>query len=591
MQNRQPVLTKRGSAESRAFRESPALSVNSRTKSRRFAKDAGLRFLLPHSKTPTLRMIAKKGDKEMKSQRDTCRKIVLGRLAQARTPRGLIRLVLSILFTALALATTNASAQTLTTLYPFGNSITDGQNPDADLIDTSGNFYGTTIHGGENGYGTVFKLTPSGSETVLYSFGSSSADGWYPQVGLIADASGNLYGTTYQGGAYGFGTVFKLTPSKSVPWTETVLYSFGSSSADGQGPLAGLIADASGNLYGTTFNGGTSDLGTVFKLTPSGSETILHSFSGFPSDGAYPQAGLIADASGNFYSTTNQGGASNGGTVFEVTPSGTEIVLHSFANSPDGLNPFAGLIADASGNLYGTTAAGGENGNGTVFKLMKQAGTWIETVLYSFGRGTSSDGVNPYAGLIADASGNLYGTTFSGGDSTNCRHGVPCGTVFKLTPLGIETVLYSFTGGSDGENPFAGLIADASGNLYGTTYQGGAYGYGTVFKLTGAGYVAVPFTITPTPKSETIKRGDWAVFLLTLKSLDGFKGEVTLSCSGGPAGSYCADLPQTLYLNGTAYAVSGIRFPKDTTPGTYVITFTGTSGSLTAKAAAKFIVK
>jgi uncharacterized repeat protein (TIGR03803 family) len=328
----------------------------------------------------------------------------------------------------------------------------------------------------------------------------------------------------------------------------------------------------------------------VFKVTPSGSETILHSFSGFPSDGAYPQAGLIADASGNFYSTTSSGGASNGGTVFEVTPSGSETILHSFSGLPsDGAYPQAGLIADASGNLYGTTSHGGENGNGTVFKLMNQDGTWTETVLYSFGS-SSADGQVPYAGLIADASGNLYGTTFNGGDSTNRCHGAACGTVFKVTPSGTETVLYSFTG-SDGENPFGGLIAGTFGGLYGTTYQGGAYGDGTVFKLTGAGYVVVPFTITPTPKSETIKRGDWAVFLLTLKSLDGFEGEVTLSCSGGPAGSQCADLPKTVYLKGTAYAASGIWFPKNAVPGTYTITFTGTSGSLTAKATATFIVK
>jgi uncharacterized repeat protein (TIGR03803 family) len=257
-------------------------------------------------------------------------------------------------------------------------------------------------------------------------------------------------------------------------------------------------------------------------------------------------------------------------------------VLYSFSGS-DGAYPYAGLIADASGNLYGTTYFGGANGEGTVFK-MTPSGT--ETVLYSF---SGSDGAYPYAGLIADASGNLYGTTHGGG--ANVSFGIDYGTVFKLTPSGSETVLYSFSGSSDGGFPYAGLIADASGNLYGTTYQGGADGFGTVFKLTGAGYVVAPFTITPTPGSETVKRGFLAGFILTLKSLDGFNGKVALSCTGAPAGSTCAVLPQTVTVNGTAYAAAGFLVPGNATTGTYTITFAGKSGSLTGKATATLTVK
>jgi uncharacterized repeat protein (TIGR03803 family) len=400
--------------------------------------------------------------------------------------RSIAGMVLALAIVLGALAAARASAQTLTTLHSFG--VSDGANPEAGLIaDASGNLYGTTAGGGAHSAGTVFKLTPSGSETVLYTF-IGSTDGGAPEAGLIADASGNLYGTTVYGGGCGNGTVFKLTPSGS----ETVLHGF-CLSTDGLLPYAGLIADASGNLYGTTSQGGGSancvggvgGCGTVFVVPPSGSETVLHSFTD-SGDAAYPDAGLIADASGNLYGTTNSGGAYGAGTVFKLTPSGSETVLYSFINTSGALPGKAGLIADASGNLYGTTNSGGAYSYGTVFKLTPSGS---ETVLYSFTGG--SDGRGPEAGLIFDASGNLYGTTFSGG-----AHGY--GTVFKLTPSGSETVLHSFTG-SDGAYPAAGLIADAAGNLYGTTVEGGVSDLGTVFKLSGAG----------TPLSENPQTSDF----------------------------------------------------------------------------------
>jgi uncharacterized repeat protein (TIGR03803 family) len=299
------------------------------------------------------------------------------------------------------------------------------------------------------------------------------------------DDAGNLYGTTTSSPGCGFGTVFKLTSSGS----ETVLHSF-CLSTDGLLPYAGLIADASGNLYGTTSQGGSSanciggvgGCGTVFKVTPSGTETVLHSFTDGGSDGADPLAGLIADASGNLYGTTDSGGVHGAGTVFKVTPSGSETVIYSFVNTSGAL-PAAGLIVDASGNLYGTTNSGGAYGYGTVFKLTTSGS---ETVLYSFTAG-GSDGRYPQSGLVADASGNVYGTTYVGGDASCGYKNEGCGVVFKLTPSGSETVLHSFTGGSDGANPAAGLIFDASGNLYGTTVGGGGSDLGTVFKLSGVG--------------------------------------------------------------------------------------------------------
>ena len=292
------------------------------------------------------------------------------------------------------------------------------------------------------------------------------------------DASGNLYGTTNIGGAYSDGTVFKITPSG----TESVLYSFGSVANDGVHPEAGLVMDASGNLYGTTNIGGAYSDGTVLKITPSGTETVLHSFGSVTNDGAYPYAGLVMDASGNLYGTTSRGGAYSDGTVFKITPSGTESILYSFGSvTNDGAYPEAGLVMDASGNLYGTTEFGGAYSDGTVFKITS-SGT--ESILYSFGS-VAEDATNPAARLMMDASGNLYGTTAGGGL-------YDYGTVFKITPSGTESILYSLAGAYfsyyDGMDPQSGLVMDASGNLYGTTEFGGAYSDGTVFRINPGDY-------------------------------------------------------------------------------------------------------
>jgi uncharacterized repeat protein (TIGR03803 family) len=374
--------------------------------------------------------------------------------------------------------TQSASAQTFTVLYTFTGGA-DGGNPLAGLVhDAAGNLYGTTSSGGSslwcpNGCGTVFKIDTTGKETVLHSF-AGSKDGAYPYYGaLFRDGAGNLHGTTYEGGASGNGTVFRVTPTGK----EAVLAFTGGT--NGGFPYGGLIADTAGNLYGTTSARGSGcppyGCGTVFKVDKMGNETVLYSFTGMP-DGANPQAGLVRDAAGNLYGTTIAGGSSpcsynestGCGTVFKVDTTGKDTVLHSFA-SVDGAFPTGGLVRDAAGNLYGTTQSGGTSQGGTVFKV--DTGGRL-TTLYNFTSG--ADGGFPYSGLVRDPAGNLYGTTLLGGFGL--------GTVYKVDTTGRETVLYNFTDGPDGALPYGGLVRDSAGNLYGTT--GGFFpNFGSVFKI------------------------------------------------------------------------------------------------------------
>jgi uncharacterized repeat protein (TIGR03803 family) len=404
-------------------------------------------------------------------------------------------------------------AQTFTTLHSFDS--TDGSEPSAALVQaTNGNLYGTTVYGGANGDGTVFKITPGGTLTTLYSFCARSgcADGENPYAALVQATDGNFYGTTYRGGAVhvacfgGCGTLFKLTPSGTL----TTLYSFcpQSDCTDGSEPSA-LVQGTDGNLYGTTSYGGANDSGTVFKITPSGTLTTLHSFDG--TDGKYPYAALIQATNGNLYGTTPYGGNSGAclragyfdgcGTVFKITTSGMLTTLYSFCSQvycADGQYPFAGLIQATDGNLYGTTGYGGANesctqgfpfpiGCGTVFRITPSDRL---TTLYSFcARSGCADGENPSAALVQATDGNFYGTTSGGGvDHVTCFGG--CGTLFKLTPSGTLTTLYSFcsqSGCTDGEGP-AALLQDTNGKFYGATEGGGGSsacqgGCGTVFSL------------------------------------------------------------------------------------------------------------
>ena len=368
-------------------------------------------------------------------------------------------------------------------LYSFVGGSTDGVRPEAGLImDDAGDLYGTTIGGGANGDGTVFKISAAGTESVVHSFGGGTTDGAGPYAGLIMDGAGNLYGMTMYGGANSGGTVFKI----SVDGTESVLYSFPvgtfsipavSTTVGGTwiaGQYGGLVMDSSGNLYGTTNAGGTSNNGMIFKISAAGAESVVYSFEGGTTDGSDPEAGPILDSAGNLYGTTFGAGATGAGTVFKVSSGGTETILHSFAGgTTDGLGARAGVVMDSAGNLYGTTFAGGMKGDGTVFELSP---TGTETILHSFTGGTS-DGSGPLAGLIIDSAGNLFGTTAYGGTNGD-------GTVFKVNPTGTETVLYSFAGGpTDGANPVGDLVMDSAGDLYGTTVYGGANGGGTVFKI------------------------------------------------------------------------------------------------------------
>jgi len=365
-----------------------------------------------------------------------------------------------------------AQAQTYKVLYSFQGK-PDGGAPYAGVIqDAKGSLFGTTKEGGVN-YGTVFALSKTGTET-RYSF----SNGAFPLAGVIQDANENLYGTTEGGGSNGQGTVFELTKTG----TETLLHSFcyGSTCSDGANPVAGLIRDKKGNLYGTTEYGGTYGKGTVFEVSKTGTETVLYSFCSQPSctDGEYPIAGLIRDVQGNLYGTTEDGGSSGHGTVFKLSKAGNETVLYSFQGEPDGGLPYGGVTRDINGNFYGATESGGAYNHGTVFELSK---TGTEVVLYSFcSQSTCPDGWAPYAGVIRDAKGNLYGTTIQGG-----KYGQ--GTVFKVTSAGTETALYSFcsqSGCPDGASPGAGLFRDKKGNLYGTTTAGGTHSWGVVFMLT-----------------------------------------------------------------------------------------------------------
>jgi uncharacterized repeat protein (TIGR03803 family) len=428
-----------------------------------------------------------------------------------------------VLFVTTAMA---LSPQTFTTLHSF--DLTDGAYVVAGLVQaTNGDLYGTTGSGGTNGSGTVFKITPNGTLTTLYSFCSQSncTDGAGPNQ-MIQATNGDFYGTASSGGANGSGTIFKITPSGTL----TTLYSFCSQSGclDGSGPYAGLVQATNGDLYGTTTGGGANPFGglfagTVFKITPSGTLTTLYSFCSQIgcADGQNPYAGLVHATNGDFYGTTSNGGFSCGGppghdcgTIFKITPGGTLTTLHSFCTQsgcPDGSIPQGGLVQATNGNFYGTTVEGGgptagggpSSSSGTVFK-MTPSGTL--TTLYRFCSQTNcADGDAPAAGLVQATDGDFYGTTYCGGANPNSPD---CGgTIFKITPRGTLTTLYSFcsqSGCADGDGPEAGLVQATNGDFYGTASGGGlssacSYGCGTLFSLSVG---LRPFVQTQTTSGE-----------------------------------------------------------------------------------------
>jgi len=437
-----------------------------------------------------------------------------------------LTVVLAIITVAPFVTGTRAAAQQEGVLHSFNKNGKDGYFPEAGVIsDAAGNLYGTTYYGGTGkcvsgiftGCGIVFELTPKAgggwTEKVLHNFSNNGKDGYYPAAGLVFDAAGNLYGTTAYGGTgvcssvapTGCGTVFELTPKTGGGWVEGVLHSFGGG-ADGEIPESGLIFDPAGHLFGTTAGiGGTCthyyvECGTLFELTPHGgggwTEKVLHNFSSTDMDGYGPYGSLVQDAAGNLYGGTYFGGAFGDGAVFELTPvkggSWTEQVLYSFFYKGNFGGGPGSLILNG-GNLFGTTPTGGTSYSGAVFELTPAAGgSWNQTVLYNFDVYTT--GATTNSSLIIDAAGKLYGTNqFGGAGAIVCLifgggiQDASCGTVFELTPAGDgswnQSTLHSFGTGADGQVPFAGLIRDAAGHLYGTTSLGGAHGNGTVFEI------------------------------------------------------------------------------------------------------------
>jgi uncharacterized repeat protein (TIGR03803 family) len=375
-------------------------------------------------------------------------------------------------------------AQSFTTLVAFDG--TDGSRPGMGSLvqDAKGHMYGTSASGGANGRGTLFEITQAGELTTLYSFCSQSdcPDGEFPNYGLVLGRDGDFYGTTTYGGKRGDGTIFKMTPAGVL----TTLHSFDYS--DGLGPTQ-LMQAADGNLYGTTQWGGTSGTycsgcGTIFKITPKGKFTTLYNFCQQTncSDGWEPVSGLVQARNGKFYGATDSGGANNMGAVFEVTATGQYTTLYSFCsktNCSDGAFPVAGLMQAADGFLYGATTSGGNGAWGTIFKIST---TGHLTTFYKFGSELNcSDGAYPFSSLIQDASGNFFGTTNAGGIN-GCSAGY--GVVYEISPDRKLTVLHEFDY-TDGYYSLAGLVRTNNGHFYGTTNLGGSDGVGTLGTIFG----------------------------------------------------------------------------------------------------------
>jgi len=371
-----------------------------------------------------------------------------------------LAVVLAFWTTVVPLLEQEARAQSYTEVTLQQLTYADGAYPYPGVLDKGGNLYTATQYGGAYGYGTVLEVSSKDKATVLYNF-TGGSDGADPHAGVVADSSGNLYGTAFYGGANGAGVVFELSGG-----TETVLHAF--AGPDGANPTAVLTRTSAGVIYGTTAYGGTSGKGVIFEIS-GGVETVLHNFSG-GSDGGVPISSLLMKG-GFLYGVAYSGGTDGAGTVFKYDiHTGTLTTLYSFTGGADGGYPVDRVSRNSSGTLFGTTRYGGTYGQGTVFSL-DEAGT--ETVIYSFTGG--ADGAQPLSGVVLDESGNMYGSAWQGGAGY--------GVIFELTPSGSETVLHTFSNGSDGSLPEGAVTRDSKGNLYGNTYEGGAYGYGAVYKL------------------------------------------------------------------------------------------------------------
>jgi len=387
------------------------------------------------------------------------------------------------------LATAAWAASSTRLIYSFAGNA-DGEYTDTELaIDRTGNLYGTSVQGGRFGAGTVFQVTPAGVHTVLYNF-TGGTDGGEPYKGVTLDAEGNLYGTAVTGGGGscegGCGVVFKLTNSGGT-WTHSVIHTF-TGGNDGSGPGSPVSFDKHGNLYGTTPTGGSHSMGVIFQMKPNGTGgwffRVIHGFTG-GADGAGGSAGrILVSPAGRLYGTCTTGGVNGFGIVYEMfLHQGTWhfTTLYAFQGHPDGRFPYGGLVSDNQGNLYGTTYYAGANDLGTVYKLTNVQGTWNETVLYSFKGGL--DGDSPISTMVADAAGDLYGTTSDGG-SPSCN----CGTIFKMTHTTngkwIEGVAYRFQGAPRPGFSYNGMVTDSAGNFFGATVHGGSGNDGAIYGFT-----------------------------------------------------------------------------------------------------------
>jgi uncharacterized repeat protein (TIGR03803 family) len=410
-------------------------------------------------------------------------------------------------------------AQTLTTLHSFSGS--DGVNPyrEALVQGADGNFYGTAEMGGADNYGIVFKITSDGTLTLIHDF--VGTDGEYPSSGVVQDAAGNLYGTTRSGGpGPDPGVVYKITPQG----TFSIL-----TGAGGGVIYAPVLLASDGNLYGVAYGGG--DDGHAFRISTNGTNfATLYTFCSLTNcvDGAHPLAGLVEGTDHNFYGTTTRGGTSNDGTVFRLTPGGAYTVLHSFGGASDGTNPRGKLLLASDGYLYGTTNLGGAGDDGTVFKIRPDGSNF--TVVFAFCNGSCSAGATPESGLIEASDGNFYGT--AGGSGQYGR-----GTVYRLTPAGQATMLHAFCNCGDGSNPYGDLLLASDGNFYGTTYIGGANNDGTVFGLSGPPVISTTTTLTTGPNPSQLNQT--VMMTATVFAQNGITpgGNVVFSSDGAQIGT------------------------------------------------------
>jgi len=453
-----------------------------------------------------------------------------------------------------------ANGQTLATLYQFGGVAGDGQLPAAALVQGSdGNFYGTTVEGGTNSVGTVFRISAAGSLSTLYQFGALPTDGTYPSGGLVQGSDGNFYGTTLSGGTNGDGTVFRISAAGSL----TTLYQFGALPTDGAGLQAGLVQGSDGFFYGTTQQGGTNGIGTVFRISPAGSFQTLYTFDHIPPGGFDPFAGLVQGSDGNLYGATFFGGTNQyvpnqnsylGGAMYRISPTGAYSTVCSFgATANSGSNPQGGLVQGSDGNFYGMTTQGGLTNDGGVVFQASAAGAL--TTLYVFG-GLPTDGRDPVAALVQGCDGWFYGTTPGGGTNGD-------GTVFRINAAGSLTTLYQFTGNAtNGTSPYAALLQGSDGAFYGTTQYGGTNGGGTVFQFT------VPLSPAPWPINQiTTLQLAGTNIVLNVPSVAGETYQLQFSSSLDPAA--WSNVPGACVSNSIGAAMAVTNFGAASLPQGY----------------------